>query len=77
MNTKNSNDTVIAIHTENNNHTFNFNNFNILDKENNENKRLISEMLHIHLQNNAINKKEDTQKLNSVYTHLLYDLKRT
>ena len=57
-------------------HKFNFINYNILDKEENLNKRLISEMLHVDLQKQLVNKKEDTQNRNHIYTHLLQTCKR-
>jgi len=49
------------------NHSFNWNNVNILDSESNYNKILISEMLHIREQSNAINSQKDTEFLDDAY----------
>ena len=68
---KTSEGSATIIHEIETGHKFNFINYNILDKEENLNKRLISEMLHMHLQKQPVNKKEDTQNLNHIYTHLL------
>ena len=40
-----------------NDHDINYNNVQILDNESNRNKRLISEMINIHLQEPSINSK--------------------
>ena len=55
---------VINIHRNCTRHDFDREKPNILDFESNWNKRVISEMLHIKSNVNAINKKEDVQKLN-------------
>lgn len=62
---------VINEHMREYNHKFNFENTKILDKENNWHKRLISEMINIKLQDNAINIKEDTQNLNAYYNQII------
>lgn len=66
---------ITATHRLLQKHDFNWDNFYILDKESNESKRLISEMIHINLQKNAINKKDDTQNLNNFYLHFLNEIK--
>lgn len=66
-----SKDNVVALHRSTSNRDFDWNNFKILDRETSSNKRLISKMLHINLQRNSINKKEDTLKLNSRYKQFL------
>lgn len=63
-------DNVIHDHETTHNHNFDYRRPKILDKEKNYNKRIISEMIHINLQKNPINKKEDTQNLSHCYTHL-------
>ena len=73
MNTKNQKTILHEIETG---HKFNLINYNILDKEENLNKRLILQMLHIQLQKQPVNKKEVTQNLNHIYTHLLQTCKR-
>ena len=69
-NNKNS-EAVINIHCMKNTHNFDWENPKILDTECNWNKRLISEMLHIKSNKNAVNKKEDVAKLSTVYTPIL------
>ena len=66
---------VINQHMTEHKHTFDFNGTEILDTEKVWRKRLISEMVHIKLQENPINIKEDTQKLSQYYDNLLYNLK--
>ena len=48
-------------------HSFDFSNVKILDREHNYRKRIISEMLHISKYDNTLNLKEDTQFLSSIY----------
>lgn len=60
-------DSVIAQHRINFEHDFDWDNFDIIDREPSLKKRLISEMIHINLQKNALNKKDDTMNLNSRY----------
>ena len=66
--------TVITEHTLEYNHTFDWQNKKILDRETNYYKRLISEMIHIKLQTNGINYMEDTELLDSGYSNLLSKL---
>jgi len=66
---------VIHDHTAQLNHNFDFEKYKILDKEKILSKRLISEMIHINLQINPINKREDTQKLSQCYKHLFEKIK--
>lgn len=74
-NTKKEGNYVINEHMTEHKHTFDFDNAQILDKESIWRKRLISEMVHIKLQDNAINVKEDTQQLSQYYNNILYNLK--
>lgn len=62
---------VITEHRKTEDHDFQWDSINILDKESKLRKRFISEMLHIHLQKNSINKKEDTQLLHKPYSTIL------
>jgi hypothetical protein len=73
---KEDNKFVINNHMRQFKHSFDFDNVKILDTESCWKKRLISEMINIKLQDNAINIKEDTQKLNNHYTKLLNRLKK-
>ena len=66
---------VINEHMTEHKHTFDFDNAEILDTENIWKKRLVSEMIHIKLQDNSINVKEDTQQLSQFYNNILYNLK--
>ena len=67
---------VINEHSHLHGHTFNFKDTKILDLESNWHKRILSEMLHINLQDKPINKKEDTQNLQNIYIPILNELKR-
>lgn len=62
---------VISKHRIDNNHDFDWDTVKILDKEPNLQKRLISEMFHIHLNKNCINKMEDTHKLHIAYKNFI------
>ena len=64
-----NNKKVIRMHC-NNEHKINPKKSSILDVEINANKRLISEIINIHLQETPINLKEDTQKLHDNYVNL-------
>lgn len=66
---------VITEHRVNADHDFDWNNIKILDTEENWSCRRMSEMLHIKMQKNPLNKVEDCQNLNSVYEDLLLSLK--
>jgi len=54
-----------------NNHSFNWKDITIFDNEQNYNKRLISEMIHIIKQKNDLNKQSDTEFLSEAYFPLL------
>ena len=66
---------VVYQHINDNKHKFDWKNFKLLDTERNYTKRDISEMLFIKTQNKALNKQEDTVKLNNMYTNTLHYLK--
>ena len=66
---------VLAIHC-NNNHKINWEKISILDIEKNYWKRLTSEMLNIHLQEQSINKKEDTKSLHKSYVSIIKNIKK-
>lgn len=51
-------------------HISNFNNSEILDNESNYNKRIISEMINMKLEDNSMNKKTDTQNGSVIYENL-------
>lgn len=53
-------------------HVINFSNVEILDAENNYEKRIFLEMTNVNSFPNIINKKSDTQNLNTIYTYF-YD----
>lgn len=59
--------TALAKHAIEENHKFDFENPQILDREQNYNKRLISEMIHIVKDRNAINNKRDVENLSTTY----------
>ena len=65
---------VVTKH-RNNGHEFDWNRVEILDKEPNYQSRLTSEMIHISLNNNTLNKKTDTNNLHEKYINLLNKLK--
>jgi len=74
MKSDKSKHSVISEHMLNCNHSFDWNNVNILDSEPNYNKRLrcyISEMLYIREQSNGINSQKDTEFLDDAYYCLL------
>ena len=66
---------VIYQHINDNKHQFDWKNFKLLDTERNHTKKDIFEMLFIKTQNKALNKQEDTVKLNNRYTSILHHLK--
>lgn len=67
---KKNSESVVSKHMENTSHSFDFLNVQILDKEQNYKKRIISEMLYINNNKNTLNRKEDTQFLSHIYKHL-------
>lgn len=72
---KNKKTSVLATHSNKCNHTFNFENVEVIDEEPNWHMRITSEMLHIHLQDAPLNCKEDTENLHSSYMYVLNTLK--
>ena len=52
-------------------HTFNFDNFQIVDKSSNYKKRMILEMTQITSNSNSINQRSDTENLSVFYHPLL------
>ena len=69
---KNSETSVLAEHSRNTNHSFNWNSVKILDKEPNYFKRLTSEMLFIKLQkDNSLNIMRDTELLDEAYLSII------
>ncbi|KAJ8672244.1 hypothetical protein QAD02_003503 [Eretmocerus hayati] len=67
---------VINKHMKRNNHEFDFESVDILDVEKNWHRRILSEMVHIRLQSNPINIKEDTHNLHKSYAPLLRAMNR-
>ena len=70
-----NNKKVVPMHC-NNGHKINPEKASILNVEINTNKRLISEMSNINLQETSINLKEDTQKLHDNYESVIHNLSR-
>jgi hypothetical protein len=62
---------VISTHRMDNNHNFDWENVEILDKEPSYKKRSISEMLHIKKQHKGLNKQSDTELLPDAYLPFL------
>ena len=56
---------------ENRRHIFNWDDTQVLDKKQSRNKRIISEMLNINNNSEAINEKEDTHFFNRIYKTVL------
>jgi len=71
INNKASKMTVIAEHGLSHNHNFDWSNVEIMDNERYYWKRIISEMIHIQLQDNALNQQTDTEYLQNTYTSIL------
>ena len=69
--TTNSECTMLANHSTNLKHNFNFSNPKILDKEHNLEKRLIFEMIEILNNKNSINKRSDMDCFSNVYKKCL------
>ncbi|EZA55116.1 hypothetical protein X777_05294 [Ooceraea biroi] len=65
---------VITEHRLNLNHEFDWENVHILDKEKFLSKRLVSEMIHIKLQNNSLSLQADTEFLHHAYISVLKKL---
>lgn len=66
-------ESVVSLH-KNLNHKFDWDNVQILDKERNYHKRIISEMIHINQCTNTLNKKEDTKNLSLIYSSTIQKL---
>ena len=66
-----SSPSVISMHRMDNDHNFDWENVEILDKEPSYIKRSISEMLHIKKQLNRLNKQSDTELLPDAYLPIL------
>jgi len=66
---------VITNHRLEFHYDFDWNNQSILDKEDKYYKRLISEMINIKTQKNAINLQSDTELLQQSYSEILNTLK--
>lgn len=66
---------VVSTHQIEFNHTFDWDNAVVLDRESVWSKRITSEMLRINLQPNSLNKKEDTKKLHLPYSNMLHRLR--
>jgi len=65
---------VVTEHIIKENHTFDWDNAQILDTENNFYKRLISETIHIKEHKNSINLNKDTELLDVAYFDILKEL---
>ena len=62
---------VVTLH-KNDEHQFHWDNVKILDKEPNEKKRLISEMIYILNTKNTLNKQTDIDSLSRIYSNLFH-----
>ena len=67
-------DTPINQHIKEKNHSFDFNHVQILDVEHNMRKRRQSEIIHISLHNNSINRQNDTTYLHNPFMYLIKDI---
>ncbi|XP_044751504.1 uncharacterized protein LOC123312424 [Coccinella septempunctata] len=67
--------TALTSHTFKEGHKFNFEETTILDHENNNYRRNISEMIHITL-NKTVNYREDVNRLSTIYNSLLVPLRK-
>jgi len=71
INKKTGTHSVISLHQLENNHTFDWENVKILDKEHFYYNRITSEMIHIKKQINGINKQNDTEQFPDIYLPLI------
>ncbi|KYN16982.1 hypothetical protein ALC57_10754 [Trachymyrmex cornetzi] len=71
INKRTGSPSVISDHRMNSNHNFKWNEVEILDKEASYNKRLISEMIHIKMQRQGINRQNDTEALPESYLQII------
>ena len=67
INRKSGSPSVISHHKIENNHEFNWDHVEVLDRETSYEKRLISEMVHIKRHKSALNKQSDTERLPDSY----------
>ncbi|KYQ59927.1 hypothetical protein ALC60_01023 [Trachymyrmex zeteki] len=74
INKKSKSPTVITSHRIDQNHNFDWDNVEILDREASFNKRLISEMVHIKRQTHGLNKQNDTESLPESYLNIIQSL---
>ncbi|KYQ57302.1 hypothetical protein ALC60_03737 [Trachymyrmex zeteki] len=74
INKRSKSPTVITNHRIDQNHNFDWDNVEILDREASYNKRLISEMVHIKRQTHGINKQNDTDSLPESYLNIIQSL---
>lgn len=63
--------TALKKHSNNNNHSFNFNNTKILNKENRYNARIMLEMIQIKKHKNSVNDRQDITGLSNLYFPLI------
>lgn len=68
--------TALLDHCIQHNHNFSFENTKILDRHNIETSLPILEMLHISINPNTVNKRTDTEQLNTVYAGIVNTLRR-
>jgi len=68
---------VVSNHRLNNDHDMNWNQTEILDIESSYNKRIVSEMIFIKKQINALNKQSDTDMLSDSYLPIINCLSHT
>ena len=66
---------VVPLHCKNG-HVMDWDKVKTLDSESNYYKRHVSEMIHIHLQEKALNLKQDTNSLHSEYIPILDNLNK-
>lgn len=66
------NSSALSIHANQSNHSFNYDDTKILDRESNSKKRQFLEMVRIVQHKNAINFRKDIDGLSSIYTYLLH-----
>ena len=64
--------TALTKHAWNQDHKFDFNAVNILDRSRNYKKRMILEMTHIASKPHVVNQRTDTENLSVFYLPLLY-----
>ncbi|KYN29433.1 hypothetical protein ALC57_01100 [Trachymyrmex cornetzi] len=75
INRNNNNQSVITEHRTEFEHDFDWENVAILDEECFLNKRLISQCIHILMQQNSLNLRSDTEGVHQTYVQLLKDIK--